>query len=484
MTRTIIIKSTVSIIIVGLILWAISCAVNPVTNKREFMLLTETNEITLGQQTDAEILQTYGMYENAAMAEYINTIGQKMARLSHRPGLQFSFKLLDSPVINAFAVPGGYVYCTRGILAYLNNEAELAGVLGHEIGHVTARHSAQQYSKTQVAQLGLGLGVAMSETFRKYAGIANFGVGMLFLRFSRDNERQADALGVEYSTKAGFDANHMANFFDTLERLNPGTDRSGLPAWFSTHPNPPDRIAAVKRDTKAWQAKVAAGQFQVNANAYLAKIDGMIYGEDPQQGYVEGGIFYHPQLRFQFAIPAGWQLNNTPSQVQIFNEKQDAVILFSVSQDATPATAATNFATSSGVVVKTSEATRINGLTAQRVVSDLTHEGAVYSFSSYFIQKDGKIFTFHGYTTQAQLATYLPAFNQTMTQFRNLTDAAKINVKPARLVIKKTTSQTSLRNALQQFGVTPDKHEEIAILNGRKLDETVSANTMIKVVVK
>ncbi|MFZ5517409.1 MAG: M48 family metalloprotease [Candidatus Zhuqueibacterota bacterium] len=484
MTRNIIIKSVVSIILVGLIIWAISCAVNPVTQKREFMLLTETNEITLGQQTDGEILQTYGMYENPGLSEYINSIGQKMAKLSHRSNLQFSFKLLDSPVINAFAVPGGYVYCTRGILAYLNNEAELAGVLGHEIGHVTARHSAQQYSKAQVAQLGLGLGVALSETFRKYAGIANFGVGMLFLRFSRDNERQADALGVEYSTRAGFDANHMANFFETLERLNPGSDRSGLPAWFSTHPNPPDRIAAVKRDTQAWQTKVAAGQFQVNADSYLSKINGMIYGEDPQQGYVEGGIFYHPQLRFQFAVPAGWQLNNTPSQVQIFNEKQDAVILFSVSQDATPAVAATNFSTSSGAVVRTSEATRVNGLTAQHVVSDLTHEGAVYSFSSYFIQKDGKIFAFHGYTTQAQLATYLPAFNQTMTQFKNLTDATKINVKPAQLVVKKTTSQTSLRTALQQFGVAQDKLEEIAILNGRNLDDTVSANTMIKVVVK
>ena len=484
MTRKVILKSTICIIILGVIIWAISCAMNPVTKKREFMLLSESGEITLGKQTDEQIIQTYGLYDNANLTNYINSIGQKMAKNSHRPNLQFSFKLLDNPVINAFAVPGGFVYCTRGILCYLNNEAELAGVLGHEIGHVTARHSAQQYSKAQVAQLGLGLGVALSETFRKYAGIANFGVGMLFLSFSRDNERQADALGVEYSTKAGYDANHMANFFNTLERLNPSSDRSGLPAWFSTHPNPQDRIIAVKNNTKSWQAKTQGKQFQVNRASYLNKINGMIYGEDPRQGYVEGKTFYHPQLRFQFAIPAGWQLNNTPSQVQIFNEKQDAVILFSLSQEASPAAAANNFTASSGTTVKKSEATRVNGLAAHRIISDITHEGAVYSFSSYFIQKDGKIFTFHGYTTQSQFNTYLPSFNQTMTRFKKLTNQSKINVKPARLVIKKTTSRTTLRKALQRFGVAQDKLEETAILNGLKLEDTLNANTLVKVVVK
>lgn len=484
MNMKIIVKSVISLLVLGLIMWAISCAVNPVTKKREFMLLSESNEIALGKQTDQQIIESYGLYDNANLTNYISAIGQKMAKKSHRPNLQFSFKLLDSPVINAFAVPGGFIYCTRGILSYFNNEAELAGVLGHEIGHVTARHSAQQYSKAQIAQLGLGLGVALSETFRKYAGIANFGVSMLFLRFSRDNERQADALGVEYSTKAGYDANHMANFFNTLERLNPGSDRSGLPGWFSTHPNPPDRILAVRNDTKSWQNKVSTRQFQVKRAAYLNKINGMIYGEDPRQGYVEGNQFYHPQMRFQFTIPGGWQVNNTPSQVQMFNEKQDALILFSLSGESTPAAAANSFTTNSGATVKKSDATRVNGLPAQHVISDITHEGAVYSFSSYFIQKDGKIFTFHGYTSQAQFDTYLPAFNQTMTQFKKLTDSSKINVKPARLVVKKTRSRTSLRNALSQFGVSGGKLEEMAILNGMNLEDMLDANTLVKIVEK
>jgi len=215
MKKRLFLNFIISIIIAALIVWAVSCAVNPVTGKREFMLLTESDEISLGKQTDEQVINTYGLYGNQQLQNYINTIGKKIAKLSHRPNLNWQFKLLDSPVINAFAVPGGFVYLTRGILAYLNNEAELAGVVGHEIGHVTARHTAKAYSKSVVAQLGLQLGGMLSETFRKYSGIAQFGVGMLFLSFSRDNERQADALGVEYSTKAGYEADCPPGFQPT-----------------------------------------------------------------------------------------------------------------------------------------------------------------------------------------------------------------------------------------------------------------------------
>ena len=163
---------------------------------------------------------------------------------------------MDSPVINAFAVPGGYVYFTRGILAYLNSEAELAGVMGHELGHITARHSAKQMSKAQITQIGLGLGSIVSETFAQYAGLAAQGIGILFLKFSRDNEREADNLGVEYSSKAGYDAKEMSNFFVTLNRMH-GSGGGSLPEFLSTHPNPDDRVGSIQRclgkmENKAW----------------------------------------------------------------------------------------------------------------------------------------------------------------------------------------------------------------------------------------
>ena len=218
----------VFVLLLLMLAFVISCAVNPVTGKTELMLLSESDEIQLGQQSDKEVVAQYGLYDDAQLQSYIDQLGQKMVKISHRPNLSFSFRLLDSPVINAFAVPGGFVYITRGILAYLNNEAEFAGVLGHEIGHVTARHSAKQYTKAQFAQLGLGVGSILSEDFAKYSGLAQVGVGLLFLRFSRDAERQSDDLGVEYSTKVGYDAREMGNFFHTLDQMPaPRTDPPG-----------------------------------------------------------------------------------------------------------------------------------------------------------------------------------------------------------------------------------------------------------------
>jgi len=485
MDRQIVSKTVVkAMVAVALIVWAVSCAINPVTGKNELMLLSSADELAMGKQANPQILQTYGKYEDADLARYVAALGKKLGALSHQPNLAYTIQVLDSPVVNAFAVPGGYVYLTRGILAYLNDEAELAGVVGHEIGHIAARHSAQQYSKAQFAQLGLGLGSMLSKTFRKYAGVAEFGVSMLFLSFSRDDERQADALGVEYSSKAGYNSNHMADLFDTLERLNPGEAQGGLPGWFSTHPNPPDRIAAIKRDTQVWQDKIQRTQFAINRDQYLKQIDGIVFGEDPRQGYVEGNIFYHPQLRFQFPVPAGWKVNNTASQVQMFNQEQNAVILFSMAPEKTPQAAADAFLNESKAVVVKSERAQVNGMQAHRMISDVTMEQGVIRVLSYFIQKDKVVYVFLGYSEQARFDGYFSTFDQTMGRFKKLTDSNKINVKADRLAVRKTSRQGSLRQTLQTLGVPKDKLEEHAILNGMKLDDALPGNTIIKVVVK
>ena len=470
--------------IASLFLWALSCSMNPVTGKKEFMLLSSGDELALGKQTDSEIVKSYGHYEGPALDSYISGIGKKLGALSHQPNLEYSFKVLDSPVVNAFAVPGGFVYLTRGILAYLNDEAELAGVIGHEIGHIAARHSAQQYSRAQAAQLGLGLGSVLSETFRKYAGLAQAGMSLLFLSYSRDNERQADDLGVLYSSKAGYDARNLANMFVTLERLNPGEGRDGLPAWFSTHPNPPDRVAAIQKGAQEWQSQNPQVRIATNRNEYLQKLDGLVFGDDPRQGYAEGQMFYHPGLKFQFPFPAGWTVNNTASQVQVFNAKKDAVILLSLAAEKTPAEAAQAFVTGTKATVVRSEGAQVGGFPAQRVLADVATEQGSLRVLSYFIKKDDVVYAFLGYTAQAQFQAHASAFDQTMSRFANLTDPARINVKPERLAIKKTARQASLRHALQGFGVAQDKLEAHAILNGMKLDDDLPAGTLIKVVAK
>jgi len=484
MHRHTVLKAVTWAVVVILIGWAASCALNPVTGKRELMLLSSADELAMGQQTNPQILATYGKYEDAELARYVSALGKKIGALSHQPDLAYNIQVLDSPVVNAFAVPGGYVYLTRGILAYLNDEAELAGVVAHEIGHIAARHSAQQYSKAQFAQLGLGLGSVLSKVFRKYAGVAQAGVELLFLSFSRSDEREADSLGVEYSAKAGYDSNHMANLFTSLERLNPGESQGGLPGWFSTHPNPENRIAAIKQDTLAWREKIGQTQFAVNRDQYLKQIDGIVFGEDPRQGYVEGNVFYHPGLRFQFPVPAGWKVNNTASQVQMINQDQNAVILFSQAPEQTAAAAAQAFVNESKAAVLKSEGTKVNGMTTHRIVSDITTEQGVIRVMSYFIQKGQAVYAFIGYTEQSRFNNYSSVFEQTMGRFNNLTDSRKINVKPDRLDVKRTSGQGSLRQALQRFGQPTNQGEALAIMNGMKLDDVVAGNTYLKVVVK
>ncbi len=465
---------------VAMLAWIISCAVNPVTGKRELMLLSEADEAALGAQTDKQIVQTYGVYDDPELDRYIDDIGQRMAEKTHRSHLKYSFKVLDTPVVNAFAVPGGYVYFTRGILCYFNNEAEFAGVLGHELGHINARHSAKQYSKAQLAQLGLGLGMVLSENFRRYAGLAQFGVQMMFLKFSRDNEREADDLGVLYSVRDGYDALNMASFFETLERMHPSSGANALPEWFSTHPNPVDRIGAIER--KAAELKKNTQTYVTNREIYLRQIDGLVFGEDPRQGYVEANVFYHPAMRFMFPVPAEWTLNNTPSQVQIVSPQQKAALIMVLDENAGPAQASQSFIQSASAIVLENNATRVNGLPAQKLVSLVPQQNDTLQVASMFIKKDNQVYTFHGFSSPDQFRSFRAAFEGPMNNFKNLTDNRKINVLPERLDIVETNRNVALRSFLAQQGTPSDRLEEIAIVNGMQLNQNVGAKSLVKVV--
>ncbi len=465
-----------------LLLFILSCAVNPVTGKRELMLLSESDELMLGKQSDQEIVRQYGIYDDEELNRYISEIGMKMARLSHRPNLPYEFKIMDTPVINAFAVPGGYVYFTRGILAYLNSEAEVAGVMGHEIGHVTARHSAKQYSSAQLAQLGLGVGVIVSDTFRKYAGLAQFGVGMLFLKFSRDNESQADELGVEYSTRAGYDAVHMANFFETLDRMNPSESRSGLEEWFSTHPNPEGRAMKVNQMANDWQLNIGKQNLKVGRDEYLRKIDGLVFGDDPRQGYEENGRFYHPDLRFQFLVPSGWKLYNTPSQVQIMSSEKDAAIILLLESGTTPDAAASQFITNSKATVINQSNVKVNGLSARRVTMDIASQQDTIRALSYFIAKDQYVYIFQGITYQSKFPVHKSVFQSTIGSFSRLYDQKKINVKPDRIKIETVKESGNLRNVLISTGVSQDELERTALINGMYLNDQIDSKTLIKLI--
>ena len=463
--------------------WILSCAVNPVTGRAEFMLLSDQDEVRMGLETDPQITAIYGTYGEAALTTYLDNLGQQMAKISHRPQLTYTFKVMDSPVINAFAVPGGYVYLTRGILAYLNSEAELAGVVGHEIGHITARHSAQQYTKAQLTQIGLGLGSLVSQTFAQYAGLAGQGVGLLFLKFSRDNERQADSLGVEYSSKAGYDALHMANFFITLDKMH-GSEKGGLPDFLTTHPNPENRIGAIREDARRWQSALGLSNPAVNRNTYLRTIDGLVFGDDPRQGFVENSIFYHPGMQFTFPVPAGWELQNLPSQVQIISPDRKASLLFTLGTTATPRAEAEKFLAESKASLLSSTDTTINGFKALMIMSRLPTQSGTLQILSSFISNSRSVFVFHGFTVEQAFAAYRAPFEKTMQGFRTLRDQARLAVRPDRIRIKETKGAMSLRQALLQFGTPAADLEKLALVNGRNLSDQIPAHTLLKVIEK
>ena len=465
-----------------LLLISLSCARNPVTGRNEFMLVSESDEIALGKQADQEITQTYGIYDNSGLAKYVDRVGQNISETTQRPSTEYHFQVLDTPVINAFAGPGGYVYVTRGILAYFDDEAELAGVLGHELGHVNARHIAQQMSRQQVAQLGLNVGMILSEDFREYAGLAELGASMLFLKFSRDDERQADDLGVEYGSKSGYDTYRVASFFQTLERLNPAG--SGLPGWFSTHPNPANRVTAVNNKTAEWRQKLNLTQYAIKRDDYLRAVNGIIFGDDPRQGYVEGNAFYHPTMRFTFPVPNGWQVNNTPSQVQIVSDKQDAVILLMQDKATSVSIAADQFIQEAKAVVQSRETLTVNSFQAEKVVARLISGQDSLQVLSYFIAKGKTVYAFHGMTRWNQYSQYSSTFSRTLGGFKNLDDPSKINVTPEKLIVKTVTKAGSLKSILKQFGTSDDELENQAVLNGMQLTDNVGTGTLIKIVVR
>ena len=475
-------------LIVGAVLLIPSCAVNPVTGKKQLMFMSEAQEIALGAQYDPSVVATFGEYQHEELLAFIREKGAEMGKISHRPTLEYHFKILDSPVINAFAVPGGYIYLTRGILAQFNNEAELIGVLGHEMGHITARHTASQQTKQQLGQILLIGGMLASEKFREFGQYAMQGMQLLFLKFSRDNEREADRLGVEYASKIRYDAHKMADFFDVLKKMNLQSDHAGVPTFMSTHPDPGDRYNAVHEKARQWQDSLNYAGWAVNADSYLQMIDGLVYGEDPRQGYVETNMFYHPGLRFKYPVPPGWQLVNSPMQVQMAPDDGKAMMIFTLAKQKTLNEAADQTLKELQLTVLSSKQALVNGLPAIGTVSEQasqdqqTGQQQVIKVMSYFIEYAGTIYVFHGVSAQEDFNSFFRTFESTMVNFDRLTEPSKLNVKPKRLKITQVRRSGTLAEAFNYYNVPENQKQELAFLNNMELTDQVTQGKYIKII--
>ena len=466
---------------------AVSCAVNPVTGKRQLMLMSEAQEVQMGAEYDPQVLATFGEYIDEQSLAFLQAKADEMALISHRPNLRYHVKILDSPVVNAFAVPGGYIYFTRGIMAQFNNEAELMGVLGHEMGHITARHSVSRQSKQTLGQLLLIGGMIASEEFASYAQYAMQGMQLLFLKFSRDDERQADQLGVAYASQVGYDASQMAEFFNVLKKMSMPDEQGGVPTFLSTHPSPEDRYNAVRQDAMKWQDSLKLDTWKVNADNYLRMIDGMVYGEDPRQGFVEGNTFYHPQMKFKFSYPAGWKFENLPTQVNMAPADGKALMVFTFAEGSSLDEAASTSLQQLDLKPEETFRTTINNMPAIMALTRQVHQDKATGqeqanmITSCFIDYNNDYYVFHGVTAEADYNTYKELFMTGMGSFSVLSDPSKLNKKPERILVKRVQQTGTLADAFRYYGVQQDKMQELALLNNLELTDRLQSGKLIKI---
>ncbi|TGE23749.1 peptidase M48 [Hymenobacter aquaticus] len=469
-----------------------ACATNPVTGKKEVMLVSEGQELAMGQQSDPAVTAQFGLYPDQKLQKFINDKGKAMGAVSHRPELTYQFRVVDSPIINAFAIPGGYVYFTRGIMAHFNNEAQFAGVLGHEIGHVTARHSAKQQTNAIIGQVGLLGAMIASPRLAQFGEQASQGLQLLFLKFGRDDESQSDELGVQYSSKIGYDASQMADFFQTLQREQEKSQTQAIPDFLSTHPNPADRYNRVHQLADQWkQQNGNPTNLKINRDQYLRLIDGIVYGEDPRQGFVENNAFYHPELKFRFPVPAGWKHQNTPQQFQMADPAGKALMMLALAPGASLDEAAQALVKQFSLQPTDSRRVTVGGFPALAFVADQVQQDpqtgqqvAGVRTQVYLIQDGKTIYVLLGAAAPADFPGYQPTFSSTMEGFARLTDPNKLNRQPEHVRVKTLKLRSSLSQALKTNGVPESRLEEMAILNGMQLNEQVNAGSLIKVVGK
>ncbi|MDX1493463.1 MAG: M48 family metalloprotease [Longimicrobiales bacterium] len=469
------------IVAFALLAITVACAVNPATGRREFMLVSEQQEIQMGREADPQITAAYGLVDDPELQEYVSRIGQRMARISERPDLPWSFKVVDEPVVNAFALPGGFIYVTRGILTHFDSEAELAGVLGHEIGHVTARHSASQMSRQQLQQVAVVGGMIVSETFREYGGIAVAGLQLMNLSYSRDDELQSDRLGLRYMTRVGYDPDALVGVFEMLASVSGSAEGGRVPEWQLTHPYPENRSQQIRQEM---EATGVSEDGTVARDDYLNMIDGMVFGSNPRNGYFEGSRFLHPDLAFEMTFPTGWQTINQNQMVAAVSPQENAVTMLTLAPDATSAEAALDaFLRADGVRGSgRSSGSAAGGISLVRSNFEVTTDNGQLRGEVAFLDYGDNVYRLLGYASSADWSQWASAVRGTINSFAPVTDQRILGVQPMRLDIVTLSQPMSLNSYVQQ-NPQPVDVAVLARINRTDPGAVLSAGRRIKTVV-
>ena len=458
------------------------CAVNPATGKHQINFVSTSRELSMGEEADPAVIAEYGLYGDAAVQSYVDSIGQKLGRVSHLPDLKWHFRVLDSPVVNAFAIPGGYIYITRGILAYVGSESQLAGILGHEIGHVTARHSAQQMTQQEIAGIGLLAGAIFVDAFRPYSGLAQQGLGLLFLKYSRDHETQADELGIQYAARAGYDPRTIPATYSTLKRIAERTGNT-LPNFLSTHPDPGDREV---RTSRLAQATVggAPRNLVVGELAYRHRIEGLVFGDDPRQGYVEANRFYLPDLAIQLIFPDGWKIDNQPSAVVAQGPSGSMQMRLGSVRDTTvtPAGFVDSLRANGAIVEAVGRTEQFRDFPAWVGTVVAASDQGQQNFAAGYVRiRAGQFLELHGRAGDQRASDQIYA---TIRSVAALRDPAKLNVQADRLSIKPAKTTATFATVWSQYSNQAITLEDAAILNAARTTTQVPIGTPLKLVMK
>jgi predicted Zn-dependent protease len=464
----------------------IACSINPVSKMPEVTLLTVEQEKKIGGEEAKKVEQEMGLLDDTALNRYADALGQRLAKESPRQDVSYQFHVVDMIEPNAFALPGGYVYVTRGLLALVNTEDELAGVVGHEIGHVAARHTVQRISRQGPFALVTNLVSGVTGFFvpvvgNIVGGVGNLAQSLVFSPYSRSQESQADEVGQEIAAKAGWDPVGLANFLDTLQREEALlADGPRKPSFFDSHPATPDRVKHTTKYAKDLKP-VAREPISPSREAFLARLDGLIVGQRAANGIVQGQSYRHPDLNFFLQFPDKWNVDNTPIQLASAPKEGDrAVVLSAVAEGNDPMEGARALekAAKSSLPSKP-QPTTINGLPAAR-----TQLGdSKLTIDLTWIAHGGKVYQIAGIAPTKNFDNVRPVFQAVTQSFRPLSQEERHSIRQKRLRLVKAQAGENL-TALVDRSHSAWKVNQVAVANGLTGTESLREGQLIKITVE
>ena len=461
----------------------ISCSVNPVTGERDFVLMSEDAELEMGRKYYSQILQSQALYQDPKIQSYVQSIGDSLAELSHRADLIYRFTVLDSPDVNAFALPGGYIFINRGLMVYLSSEEELAAVLGHEIGHVTARHSVRQISQAQVLSI---ISYAVAREAGSAAGdLANIASGALVAGYGRDMELQADSLGAEYMAKQGYSALGMIDTISVLKEhelystevsKRRGSNQQTYHGIFASHPSNDSRLKEVIKKADS----LRKDSLESNSLNYLKRIEGMTYGDSQVAGILRKNGFYHKDLDIRLISPDNWEVLNTPNSLIFIAPEGKASLQVSVSDQVRKETPKNYLSRLTSGEVYQSKELKLGGHQAFLTLLEENFRTSRVAI----IFKDRRIFTFYGTTEKNgfDISEFDNQFLSIIKSFRDLKATEFELTKPLLIKSYKVTRGDSYSLLARKSPIPFDPESRLRLLNGDYPDGNLEVDAWIKIV--